>query len=106
MADVLTHVWLQDTLERLAQSVVDRMGKFTLWEWEYTQWVTLQLAEQMLILPAFSLVAVFIFYRYISGVMPTSIELVLAFINLVLMLSVTEGFRRAFTLMLRFRKRE
>src|SRR5262245_41934258 len=35
------------TLERLAQSVLDRVGTDTLWEWEYTLWVSFRLAEEL-----------------------------------------------------------
>jgi hypothetical protein len=39
--------WLQANLERLARSVVDRVGTHTLWEWEYTLWVSFRLAEEL-----------------------------------------------------------
>lgn len=39
--------WLGQTLERAAQEVVDRTRRVTLWEWDYTLWVCMQLAAEM-----------------------------------------------------------
>jgi hypothetical protein len=39
--------WLGRTLERAAQDMVDRTGRVALWEWDYTLWVCMRLANEM-----------------------------------------------------------